>query len=83
MKDRCNCCDICAAAPAQLCGGPWRGTCSAGYFCKLEESSGDQTLGSCIGKVLILKALFKFVLAELHLCCIVSDMKLNGQFLVK
>ena len=86
VKDRCNCCDRCVSGPGQICGGSSTdyGPCAAGYECvpfpgyPHEE---EEMLGTCTGKVSILKALFKFVLAELHVCCIVSGT--IGQFLVE
>eukprot|EP00092_Neocalanus_flemingeri_P036105 GFUD01039309.1.p1 GENE.GFUD01039309.1~~GFUD01039309.1.p1 ORF type:complete len:205 (+),score=38.83 GFUD01039309.1:57-671(+) len=38
-KDVCACCDVCAKAVGQQCGGPWgiSGTCADDLFCELDD----------------------------------------------
>ena len=40
-KDECHCCDVCAKAEGEECGGPWgfAGTCASYLFCDVDLES--------------------------------------------
>ena len=48
-KDSCGCCDVCAKAAAQECGGPWGGvgTCASHLYCDYPATPNFNYVGYC------------------------------------
>lgn len=48
-KDACGCCDVCAKAKGEACGGPWflLGRCGKGLKCIRENPEYSHSNGIC------------------------------------